>query len=179
MANVDAKRKWHIGLCSCCNYVDRNGKNRNCPECFQAMCCANAIAGKTYTRLTKESPICCQMGCTGLFICITSIPFSAYHPMGSICCMGLLSNYMRARVVETYNVQEEDACANGCTCGCSHDFCNQVHYGCNYPCSFFQMMMSMEEWDAQLADLSSMADTNIGLVHGIPVVIGQPVLKVL
>ena len=59
------------------------------------------------------------------------------------------------QVIAAYNVNEVNACDDGCTCGISHSLCNEIHYGCNYPCSLFQMLNSMREWDAKVQQPNS------------------------
>lgn len=149
MTRNGEKKEWVMDLCSCCSYTDPDN-NFHKFEIFQSICCANAIYGKSFSRLNRESTCCLDMGMQGLCLCCIQIPISIYHPMGAVCIMGLLSNCLRKQVIATYNVSEQNACDDGYTCCCSHDLCNEFHYGCNYPCSLFQMLNSMREWDTQL-----------------------------
>lgn len=144
------KNNWVVPLCSCCSYVDKKGSLRRGLAC-QAMLCTNVLLGKTYTRLNREPEICLQMGPVGCCLCCINIPFSVNHPMGSVCCMGFSALAMREEIIKRYNVTEENACSDCCICCCfTHRLCNTFHYGCNYPCTFFQMLVSMEEWDHEI-----------------------------
>ena len=65
--------------------------------------------------------------------------------------MGLLviiSNYLRGITLVKYNVEEN----NCCDCGeneCMNSFCNNLYYGCHYPCSLFQILVSIQYWDQE------------------------------
>ena len=77
---------------------------------------------------------------------MATIPLGFYHPLLGMFCLGALSNFMRLQVVSKYNVIEEDICC--CKTSCNF-VVNQMHFGCNYPCSLFQMDMAMEQWQKE------------------------------
>ena len=90
------------------------------------------------------------MGIQGITCCIITLPLSFYHPVIGMCLMGVISNHYRDKVIAKYNVEENNVCWEEYECGCCTNAClNFMHYGCNYPCSFFQMYVSMVEWDLE------------------------------
>ena len=101
------------------------------------------MTGRLWTKVYKESPCCCQLGPTGGLICLLTLPLSVYSPMGGMCAFCVLSNHLRAKVVNEYNVEEEQCCC----CGSCNSTINYFHFGCNYPCSLFQVAMSLEHWE--------------------------------
>lgn len=102
-------------------------------------------AGRVCSKVFDERPICCGLGCQGGLVCLLTLPLGMYHPiagMAGFCC---LSNYLRTAVLRKYNVEEERTFCCGEGCNPWLDYC---HFGCNYPCSLFQMQVAMDEWDA-------------------------------
>jgi len=70
-----------------------------------------------------------------------------YSPTGGLGILCILTNYLRNKTLYKYNVQENDFFIN------CHDYnptlnlcCNYLCYGCNYPCSLFQLLVSIEYW---------------------------------
>lgn len=90
-------------------------------------CCA---IGKIVTALEKESPIFLGIGPKG-FVCCVFTNF-AFGPLGYM----ITGCVLRKRVIKTYNVHDIKDPE-----GCPHKIC--------YPCSYFQMLMSITEWDAE------------------------------
>lgn len=101
------------------------------------------------------------MGCQGCTLCMVSLPISIYGPVGGMCMFFFLSWCLRERVIEKFNVEEEKACCFG-PC---NPTCDWLHLNCNYPCSFFQMYVSMLEWEEE----------NATIPRPVGVVIAQPV----
>jgi hypothetical protein len=89
--------------------------------------------------------MCNDLGMMGTLICLVLIPLSIYSPLAGMVCFGLLANYLRLRVVSRYNVEEH----NYFCCGCLNPCLNFLHNACNYPCSLFQMKVSMDQWDEE------------------------------
>jgi hypothetical protein len=52
------------------------------------------------------------------------------------------------QVVKKYNVLDE----NECCCGPFNPLVNFLHNAISYPCSLYQMKMSMNEWDEEVGD---------------------------
>jgi hypothetical protein len=52
---------------------------------------------------------------------------------------------LRQRVIEKYYVNEPETCC----CGPCNPLCEFFHVNCNYPCSFFQMYVSIKEFEAE------------------------------
>ena len=127
------------------------------------VCSANCIAGRMCTKVTREKECCCRMGSLGGLVCLVTLPFSFYHPIASMAGFCCLSNHIRAQVIQQYDVEEEK---NFC-CGPCNPWLDYCHFGCNYPCSFFQMEMSIEEWDAAIAANSSVSI--VAPVHAQPI----------
>lgn len=80
------------------------------------------------TKLEKEDPICLQIGPKGACTCILSN--ALFGPVGWMLC----GHCLRQQVISKYNVQEEGNPCFNCIC---------------YPCSYFQMMVSINEWDQE------------------------------
>lgn len=129
------------------------------------------IAGKVWSKVHKEKTCCCELGCQGCLLCLVSLPLGFYHPiagMAGFCC---ISNYLRSSVVREYNVEEEKTFCCGETCNSYLDYC---HFGCNYPCSFFQMYVSMEQWDQEMAAANTVSV--IAPVHAQPINVTQAIV---
>ncbi|RYG63116.1 hypothetical protein EON64_16580 [archaeon] len=95
------------------------------------------------TKTLQEPVMCCDLGCCGALVCAATLPIGVYHPaagMGVFCC---LTSYLRHQILDKYNVEEEQACP--CN-SWNTPWMNFCHFGCNYPCSLFQMYMSLEDW---------------------------------
>lgn len=100
------------------------------------------------------------MGKQGLCCCIMLCPLAVYSPTGGLGAFCVATNYLRQRTIEKYGVEEQDFCnysnphLNSC--------CNYCCYGFHYPCSLFQMVVSIEYWDAEenlpLGDSTYMAN---------------------
>jgi hypothetical protein len=73
-------------------------------------------------------------------------------------------------VLRVHNVEEEKTFCCGPTCNNYLDYC---HFGCNYPCSLFQMEISMEEWDAAAIPTVSI----IAPIHAQPITVTKVVYK--
>lgn len=102
--------------------------------------------GKLHSKLSKEEIVCCGMGKEGLCACLVLLPFAIYTPasgFGVFCC---ISSYMRQRTIQQYNVEEEPICCIGTAL---NPVCDFVFYGVNYPCSLFQVLMSVEQWESE------------------------------
>lgn len=100
-------------------------------------------SGQICTHITGERPLCCDMGLQGCLLCGISTPISLYSIPGGILCFFFLSWYQRDEVLRQWNVIEEEACC----CGPCNPCCSVLHFHCNYPCSFFQVYMSILEFE--------------------------------
>lgn len=98
-----------------------------------------------YTQSHDEKVNCNGLGLVGSLICLVLLPLSIYSPLGGLICFGLIANYLRMTVVAKYNVEEH----NFFCCGALNPCLNFVHNACNYPCSLFQMKVSMDQWDEE------------------------------
>ena len=87
------------------------------------------------------------MGLQGCILCSISTPLSCYSIPGGLACFFFVSWYQRGIIIRQWDVQEEEPCCFG-PC---NPICSLFHFHCNYPCSFFQMYMSIKEWDEDLA----------------------------
>lgn len=85
--------------------------------------------------------------------------------MGMVC-FGIISNIMRREVVSKYGVVEEDVCCMKTPCNYP---ANQLHFGCNYPCSLFQMDMAIEHWQKE----SQQDNNNVAIAYVAP----NPIVK--
>ncbi len=103
------------------------GQAQWCPFfCPMAMCGTCFVIGRLYSLLEKEEPLCCDMGPIGCATCILSN--ACLGPPGFM----LLGCCIRQRVIHTYNVRQSDS---------------EFIYALCFPCSYFQMLMSVREWE--------------------------------
>jgi hypothetical protein len=107
----------------------------------------NSSAGRIQTLLSEEKEVCCGMGKEGLCCCLALCPFAIYSPTGGLGAFCLVTNYLRRRTMEKYGVEEQDVC--NCSDPSANACCNFCCYGFNYPCSLFQMAVSIEYWEAE------------------------------
>lgn len=68
---------------------------------------------------------------------------SVSYTIGGMSMFACLSCYLREQVIQKYNVEED----HDCYCGPLNPYLEPLHIHCNYPCSFFQMYMSIQDWD--------------------------------
>eukprot|EP01038_Epipyxis_sp_PR26KG_P015091 gene15091-20308_t len=152
----DTRRPWVVSLCGCRNYRDSQGNSRFCCDyCCASMFCSSYILGKIHTKLHREKECCYGMGCRGTACCIITTPLAlasfgnAYMGLAGMAGFCCLSNWYRRDIIKEYHVKEEEVLLC-CFCGPPlTPWCDFIHIGCNYPCSFFQMYMSLEEWQQQ------------------------------
>ena len=92
-----------------------------------SLLCTCCLIGRIETKMAGENEICCELGVKGAACCfLFSTVF--YGPPGFI----LYNIHLRKKVIEQYNVSPSDIT-------CSDKCC--------YPCSYFQMLVSLQEWD--------------------------------
>ncbi len=100
-------------------------------------CC---IAGKLKTILVKENPTYCGMGNSGMLCCAITTPCVLFGPFPMHPVMSILSICWRQEIVTKYNIDDGN-------CGCC--------LAMLYPCSMFQMYVSLSEWESEeMAKLS-------------------------
>lgn len=102
------------------------------------------MAGRLCSRVRKEKTLCCGLGSCGCLICLATTPLSVYHPISAVAAFCVISNTIRQDVVSEYNVEEEQCCCLGDTL---NSYINYCHFGCNYPCSLFQVLVALDEWE--------------------------------
>jgi len=100
--------------------------------------------GKVCTQALKEDVIQWEMGRIGCCTCIFLVPVSFYNPIIAFACFGILSNYLRSRIVTLYNIEDES-----CNCGSCNPIVNYTHFACSYPCSLFQVYVSVRQWELE------------------------------
>ena len=83
------------------------------------------------------------MGQQGLCCCIALCPLAIYSPTGGLGAFCVVTNYLRQKTMEKYNVEDHDLC--NCSDPNVNCLCNYCCYGCHYPCSLFQMTEYWEE----------------------------------
>jgi hypothetical protein len=105
-------------------------------------------SGQICTHIVGERPICCDMGIQGCLLCALSTPISFYSIPGGFLCFFCISWYQRNEVIRQWNVIDEEPCC----CGSCNPACSMLHFHCNYPCSFFQIYMSILEFEAAERD---------------------------
>lgn len=139
------KRDWPLDVCDCFSYIDPITKD--CvwfpyflPMSVLSPCC---IVGRIQTILTNERHVCCEMGEKGLCCCCISAMPTLFSPLGGACYFSLLSAAWREEMHERYNMAQLPPT---CTCfGSLNPLCEVVHLACLYPCSFFQIYVTLKE----------------------------------
>ncbi len=108
----------------------REGKWHEIPLSSSSFFCStNMLTGRVCTQVFHEKPFFCGLGLHGCLICLLTLPIDATYPVlggGIYCC---LANYLRCRIVEQYNVEEEQLCC----CGGMNYYCDYLLFGINYP----------------------------------------------
>ncbi len=94
------------------------------------------IAGRVCTQISREKPCVCGLGPMGCFVCLATLPIGVYHPIAGFGVFCLISNYFRSETLKRYNIEEEKTFCCGEQCNACLDY---FHFGCNYPCSLFQV----------------------------------------
>ena len=94
--------------------------------------------------LTSEREVVCEMGEKGLLCCCISAFPSLFSPLGGACYFSLLSAAWRQEMHSRFQMAELPP-----TCTCWGAECNPacefVHLACLYPCSFFQIYVTLRE----------------------------------
>lgn len=88
--------------------------------------------GRLRSLMVKEKQIQCGMGSEGLCCCMITLPCILFGPLPLHPIMSILSILWRSEIVSKYDVDDGN-------CGC----CLAVMY----PCSMFQMAVSLAEWE--------------------------------
>jgi hypothetical protein len=101
----------------------------------------NSLVGRTYSSVYNEEPCCCDMGPVGICLCVSLIPLGVYTPAGGAGIYCCLSNCLRKEVTQKYKITDEP------DCGKENHCLNFIFYGLNYPCSFFQMISTIQYYE--------------------------------
>lgn len=101
-------------------------------------------AGRVCTRIYDEKPVCCDLGWRGIGVCLATLPVGTYEPVGGLIFFVAFTYCLRHWVMRKYNVEEEKVCP---CISCRTPFLEFLYYGLSYPCSLFQMYVSLKEWD--------------------------------
>jgi hypothetical protein len=139
------RKKWVTGLYSCCTYIEPDTKQSLCCPYFFPMsllgnCC---IEGRMTTILNDESVICCEMGSKGFGACMCGIIPSLFGPLGGLVWFAASSVMYRNDIAKRYGVTDDEFCCSPCS------ICDTLCLGLHYPCSFFQMYVSLRQWDKE------------------------------
>lgn len=103
-------------------------------------------AGKACSKVYHEKTCCLQLGPKGGLICVATLPLSIYSPLGGLGAFFCLSMWLRSKVVSEYDVEEETCFT---CCGPCGPFVDKVFFGCNYPCSLFQVLVAVDHWEKE------------------------------
>eukprot|EP00981_Chlorochromonas_danica_P015499 scaffold12556_cov229-Ochromonas_danica.AAC.1 len=135
MADGSKKRKWPTTFFGCADAKDPASvsSSTNKPT--------NSIVGRVCSKLNKEPVVCCESGNLGLCICIAMIPLGVYTPAGGFGIYCCLTNYLRQRTIEEYNIEEESVCCAGPS---APPLINICFHGVCYPCSIFQVYTALK-----------------------------------
>lgn len=103
------------------------------------------IVGRIHSRMEKEKEWCCDMGCSGWMCCALATPINLFAPLGGACYFSSLAAIFRNEISEKYNLETHSS--NQCCFGDNlfNSCCEVTHNACNYPCSFFQIYMTLRE----------------------------------
>lgn len=146
------ERYWKTGLFDCMSY--RTPRNQSvcipyfCPMAICGTCC---MIGRTVTYLNHENPVCCEMGPIGSLSCLLSN--ACLGPPGFM----ITGCFLRQRVIDSYNVRVTGPS------DCASAIC--------YPCSYFQMYVSIREWEEEIAHAQSNKPA------GKPIIVGETAIN--
>lgn len=133
-------RQWKSDFCGCFCYRTPEGSCTCFPYFIPMSVCGTCcIIGRIVTKINYESPICCEMGPLGWCTCFFSNV--AMGPPGFLvagCCL-------RNHIVKKYDVQSS---------------LPEPLPACCFPCSYYQMFMSLREWHAEAEAESGSAKAN-------------------
>mmetsp|Transcript_26178 Transcript_26178/g.44140 ORF Transcript_26178/g.44140 Transcript_26178/m.44140 type:complete len:150 (-) Transcript_26178:242-691(-) len=123
------KKRFVSPLFGCCSYRDPENKCKWCPYFIPMSVCGTCmVVGRVVSKIEKEKEVFCEMGPKGLCCCFFSNV--VLGPPGYAC----FGYCIREQVKEKFNVEDEGPCLLNTIC---------------YPCSFFQMFVSVAEWKAE------------------------------
>jgi len=134
------KRKFVSSLYGCFDYTSPSTNRKRCWPLFCpiAMICTPSILGTIYSRLNDEEPVFCS-SCG--FCCIVNFAIAFLGPCGGMFCFGAEALALRKSVIQKYNVIDDDAYC------CGSETLGSIHLMCSYPCTLFQVAVSLEEWN--------------------------------
>ncbi len=139
--------EWPVGLCDCFSYRDSVDNSCKWFPFFvpMAVCGTCMIVGRIHSRMEEERVLCCDMGCSGWLCCALATPINFFAPLGGACYFSSLAAIFRTEITEKYNLSKHES--NKCCFGegCLNTGCECMHNACNYPCSFFQIYMTLRE----------------------------------
>lgn len=122
------KKSFVSPLLGCCSYRDPTNSCKWCPYFFPMSVCGTCfIVGRVVSKLEDEDETCCEMGPKGIGCCILSNVLMG--PPGYMC----VGCCLRSQVVDKFNVDDDGSCILNTIC---------------YPCSYFQMFVSLSEWQS-------------------------------
>lgn len=133
--NSSPKRQWSIPLYGCLD------SHRFCPLfCPIAICFTPNIIGQVFSRLNDEEPKCLSLGSDGLCVCCLNVAVMLTGPCGGVIFFGAESLALRKTIIQKYDIDDEkdSHCLESPSLG-------SIHLMCSYPCSLFQMAVTLEE----------------------------------
>jgi hypothetical protein len=142
------RRNWAIKLFGCWGYEDDHGVSPLIPFFLPMSCCGTCcLAGIVQSLVINEKPSFLpyfQMGSSGwTTCCLTALP-GTLGPLGGCVVFSLVSLFQRDEVISKYKIEEEDLGCGFC--------CNRLCISCHYPCSYYQMYVSVLEWNRDAKD---------------------------
>ena len=72
----------------------------------------------------------------------TTTTTTTIGPFGGSIFFACYSQHQRGQITSKYSVEEEIIVPQSCNCCCMNNIC----IGCHYPCSYYQMYISIKEW---------------------------------
>lgn len=134
------EHRWKTDLFGCFSYQDPNGNCKWCPYFIPMSVCGTCfMIGRIVTKLHGEPAIACEMSAIGFAACCFSNVLLG--PPGYM----LAGCFLRDQVKRKYRVVNDGP-----------DQCNALCY----PCSYFQMFVSIKEWESEDTEPSAPAIPN-------------------
>lgn len=137
------QRYFQLKLFDCFNYKNDKNESLFCPLfCPMSILCPNQLAGKIQTLLVKEDSIVLGLGKNGICCCVVLCPLL---PTGAFCGVCIANMILRNKVIKTYHIEESNLLE--CPIKLFQSPCNCIGYSLLYPCSLFQILVTIETFN--------------------------------
>lgn len=146
--NEKWKSSWPLGPYDCFFFQYKN--KCMCIPYFipMSICSTCCLLGRIRSKLVQEDICCCGMGEQGCVLCLISAPIAMVGPFGGCCWYAWVAAYIRNQVIDAYNI--DDIYTNGSNCCCVPSMVSIC-----YPCSLFQIYMTLLSFEQNADDFES------------------------